>query len=157
MKTKIGILCLLVATAIISIFIFANSLDDVQESYEKSDVVTNAVQSIVNEQNESNWNLSKLIRKSAHLFEFALLGITVTFCLYLIKRCYSKRFYSFGCFYVLAIAVIDEFIQSFSDRTSSVGDVLLDFCGFIIGAVVVLICVAVFRVIAKRKENKCIN
>ncbi|MBO5870163.1 MAG: VanZ family protein [Clostridia bacterium] len=157
MKTKITILFLLFATVIINIFIFANSFDDVQESYEKSDVVTNVVESMVSEQNKVDWNLNKIIRKSAHLFEFALLGITVTLCLYLIKRCYSKRFYGLGCFYVLAIAVLDEFIQSFSDRTSSVRDVLLDFGGFIVGAFILSICVAVFRIISKRKEKKCLN
>ena len=39
-------------------------------------------------------------------------------------------------FYGLFVGVCDEFIQSFSDRTSSVRDVLIDFFGYMTGAVV---------------------
>ena len=154
MKIKIAIYILLALIILINIFIFANSFDTVEQSYEKSDAVTEVIESIVKDNNKE-FNMSKVIRKSAHLFEFALMGLAVTLCLYLVKRCYSKRLYGFGCFYVLAIAVIDEFIQSFSDRTSLVSDVLLDFSGFLIGSILMILCIAVFNAVNK-KRNKTI-
>ncbi len=154
MKIKISILCLLLLTVLITVLIFANSFEDVAKSHEKSNAVTDVVESVVNDQDETVTVLNSQIRKFAHIFEFALLGITVTLCLYLIKRCYSKRFYGFGCFYALAIAVLDEYIQSFSNRTSAVKDILLDFSGFLIGAVLVLIGVRVFLIMRKIKEKR---
>ena len=77
MRIKIAIFALLVLTILINMFIFANSFDDVERSYEKSDVVTDVIESIVKD-DAKEINLSYLVRKSAHLFEFAMLGIVLT-------------------------------------------------------------------------------
>lgn len=154
MKIKVSILCLLILTLLINTVIFAYSFDDVSKSNEKSGAVTDVVDSVVNDEDGTMHVLNGHVRKIAHLIEFALLGITVALCLYLIKRHYSKRFYGLGCFYALSVAVLDEYIQSFSDRTSSVNDVLLDFCGFVIGAIAISIGIRVFLIVRKIRQKK---
>ena len=154
MKSKIIILCLIVSVLIINTLIFLNSFDDVVASQEKSDAISGVVESVVSGKSDNEWQFDVFVRKFAHVFEFSLLGIVLTSCLYLVKQCYSKRFYGFGCFYVLAVAVLDEYIQSFSNRTSSVNDILLDFSGFLIGAVLVFVGIFVFKVVRKTKENR---
>ena len=80
--------------------------------------------------------LHVLVRKGAHLFEYAMLGSF----LYLLFKCFKQREYNcwiYALFLVLLCATIDEFFQSFVGRTSSVRDVLIDFSGAIIGLSVI--------------------
>ena len=82
----------------------------------------------------SEVQVSFIVRKGAHLAEFFLLGFLVMYAVAEVKKKLPSMV-GFGYFYVLLVAVTDEFIQSFSDRTSSVKDVLIDFTGAFIGFV----------------------
>ncbi|MHB1153395.1 MAG: VanZ family protein [Eubacteriales bacterium] len=75
------------------------------------------------------------IRKSAHFTEFFILGVVITVIHIIIK----KTRITTVLFILLSIAVIDEFIQSFSDRTANVKDIILDYCGAILGFITVII------------------
>lgn len=78
--------------------------------------------------------LSYLVRKAAHFIEYLILGIL----LYFIFRAVNISVINQGVyalFVVLLCAVLDEYFQSFLDRTSSVSDVLLDFCGGMVGII----------------------
>ena len=80
--------------------------------------------------------LHVLVRKGAHLFEYAMLGSL----LYLLFKCFKQREYNcwiYALFLVLLCATMDEFFQSFVGRTSSVRDVLIDFSGGILGISVI--------------------
>lgn len=80
--------------------------------------------------------LHVVVRKGAHLFEYAMLGSL----LYLLFKCFKQREHNcwiYALFLVLLCATIDEFFQSFVGRTSSVRDVLIDFSGGIIGMCVI--------------------
>ncbi|WP_235068962.1 VanZ family protein [Turicibacter sp. TJ11] len=80
--------------------------------------------------------LHVLVRKGAHLFEYAMLGTL----LYLLFKCFKQREHNcwiYALFLVLLCATMDEFFQSFVGRTSSVRDVLIDFSGAIIGMSVI--------------------
>ena len=80
--------------------------------------------------------LHVVVRKGAHLFEYAILGSL----LYLLFKCFKQREHNcwiYALFLVLLCATIDEFFQSFVGRTSSVRDVLIDFSGGIIGMCVI--------------------
>lgn len=87
-------------------------------------------------------------RKLAHLIEFFVLGVLTFTNVNIIFKTYHKSFYGYGLFFVLSVAVTDEFIQIFSGRTSSVKDILIDFFGAVIG----LITVAVFTHFRKNKS-----
>ena len=63
--------------------------------------------------------------------EFAVLGLLVACLMFQLEFPMARLGY--GLFYVLAVAVTDEFIQIFTGRTSSVKDILIDFFGALLG------------------------
>ena len=90
-----------------------------------------------------------LIRKTAHFAEFAALGLCVGGFTVNLGRLQGRRYISLPMLMTLGVAVMDEFIQIFSNRGSMVGDIVLDYCGGLTGlAVIAVIC----RLI-KRKEG----
>ena len=76
--------------------------------------------------------ISLLIRKLAHFIEYFILAILV-FLLLRDSTVKTKDIVVYVLFFVLCIAVSDEFIQSFVGRGSNVRDVVIDFSGGIIG------------------------
>lgn len=151
MNKKIIIFLLL--TVLMTGFIFSNSLKNSEQSNQASGVIENFVKPIIDDIfGEDVINVNYVVRKGAHLTEFFALG----FCVFnLIIACKKKSYIGYGLFYVLMVAVSDEYIQSFSDRTSSVKDVLIDFTGAIIGFSV---CILVLWIHYKaKKAQKGIN
>jgi len=99
-----------------------------------------------------------LVRKLAHIAEFAALGFFLTFCL----RVYTKRLIAFCAWpllFGLFIAVCDEFLQRFvPGRSSSIKDIFIDFIG-VCGGTGVAICIVfavsfVLWLLWGRKHNK---
>lgn len=128
---KYGVLIGIVVA--ITVFIFSNSIRSYDASRNTSDAVSEII--LPNEY-ATNEAISLLIRKIAHLVEYAALGCAVMLVVLAFRNDAGKMLYGTGLFYVLAVAVIDEHIQSFSDRTSSTGDIILDFGGALIGFLV---------------------
>ena len=134
---------------LLTIFIFLNSGRNYTASHDSSQQITSI---IVSDTKMPAETVEILVRKSAHLLEFALLGAAV---LCLTKEIFKTRGINnlaFAYFYVLAVAVVDEHIQSFSDRTSSTHDILLDFVGALIGFSVVWLVMKIYKVI--KRQNK---
>ena len=79
-----------------------------------------------------------VVRKLAHVAEFALLGFLFTFCL----RVYTKRLIAFSAWpllFGLFIAVCDEFLQKFiPGRSSQIRDIFIDFIGVCGGTAVAI-------------------
>ncbi len=144
-QKKLFFLFLISFVFIITVFIFANSLSDYETSHSSSSNITEIISSTTSD----NKNIEFIVRKTAHLAEFALLGIAVM----LLLTYWKKQYYGGACFYVLAIAVIDEHIQSFSGRTSFTGDIILDFVGAILGFLMV-VTIKLFASLIKRKINR---
>jgi len=99
--------------------------------------------------------LNLFIRKNAHVFLYLVLAILVSNALlnYNLKGKYALVYIMFIC---LLYAVLDEFHQSFTmGRSSLVRDVLIDFCGSLIGiAIFYFIYYKVFlRIMWKRKTS----
>jgi len=99
-----------------------------------------------------------LIRKSAHFLEYAVLGaeLTVLFILDLIKKKNTVlisfwKMYVNNAFIGLSVAMIDESIQHFSGRYSSVFDVWLDLVGASFAIIVIL---AIFRSVFKHNTSQ---
>jgi len=131
----------------ITAMIFWNSLQNAQASNELSDGVLTVVKPILSKLVGDSEDLMDLIvRKAAHFVEFAALGL----CLGGLSDGFHTRFWRdslvfFPLFTVLSVAVTDEFIQSFSDRTSAVKDVILDFGGGAFGLAVMVLALAVLQ------------
>lgn len=135
--------CLLIIsllTLLIVGFIFSNSLKSGEESNTQSAPLVNWVESIFDPYDKiptSTFNY--LVRKAAHITEFSLLGLSLGGLMCCVYRLRGRWHIAAVLFGGLATAVADEFIQSFTGRTSSVTDVLIDFVGVVIGMGIVLL------------------
>ena len=118
---------------VITLLIFSNSFADVAKSHQSSSAI---VEAIAPSQTVNDGEIELTIRKAAHLVEFAALGMAVAVLVVRIKKEINKSFWGVSLFYVLAVAVTDEHIQSYCDRNSTTSDILLDFCGALIGIVI---------------------
>ena len=137
-KTK-QIAVLIALVVLVTAFIFSNSMRNSVQSNEASDKVLGILAFVTDFFDklfgEADWNY--IIRKGAHLTEFGALGILVSALVFKVKVHFEKHLMGYGLFYVLLVAVTDEFIQSFSDRTSSVKDVFIDFAGALLGIIII--------------------
>ena len=80
-------------------------------------------------------NLSFLIRKAAHMFEFFILGLLV-FNMYKKNFIISKA-YLLTLIHGIMVASLDEFIQTFSEgRAGLWSDVLIDTLGVLISLLI---------------------
>jgi len=139
--------------------IFGFSLQDSNKSWEESDVVASgleAVEPVVGELHEkvtgnpmSNYDFRAFIRKSAHFAEFILLGGILMLLTLFIERG-VRRLIFMPLFISLLVAVIDEFIQSFMDRTSAVKDIILDFSGAFTGILLIVLAWFIIRRVRAR-------
>ena len=81
-----------------------------------------------------------IVRKSAHVIEFLILAVLISMVFTLSGK--RIKFYLYNIlFFCLTTAVIDEFIQTFvTGRSGDVTDIVIDFCGAIIGVIIVALC-----------------
>ena len=140
------------------LFIWSNSFDGAAKSTEKSDRVIEKVEPIINpNQTMSHDSVSFIVRKSAHFLEFALLGFLcesfyLSFCGYSPSR--VRIFMLFVPLYTFAVALADEMIQSFNDRTNSFTDVLIDFSGSVFGIVLSFVLALIISAVVKKVGEK---
>ena len=160
-KIDIAIYAVLILAIIITLgFIFGNSLKGPTESGAQSDAVVEMVKPIIDpDDHMSKDDISHLVRKSAHFIEYFILGIECALLAYYAKRKFTIPFAIYGAAFCLLVADIDEYIQSFTDRGSSVSDVLLDLCGSVVGiaigfALSYLIHALVKKAKKAKKENE---
>ncbi len=131
-KTWIGRVLSTALTILLVIFIFSNSLASGSQSSGHSGRLTALLNTVL-----SSLGLPGLtehvVRKLAHFGEFALLGLSATWCL----RTYTEKYLrhlSLPLLFGLLTAGIDETLQLFSSgRSSSVVDVWIDFGGVCAG------------------------
>ncbi len=110
-------------------FIFIQSAMPPEKSEEESDKVGEIVGEIIPPETKPGEFVQINLRKIAHFVEFALLGLELALYLSLFshKKVFMMASYPLGLF----IAFLDETVQIFSGRGSSVSDVWLDFLGFL--------------------------
>ena len=141
MDRQKGWLCLLLAlTLLVTAYIFGNSLKDGEESHESSDKVVEIVEPVVKpitEKLPGDKGLSFWVRKAAHVIEFFALGLCAMALGLAVRKQFGVPCLGYILFYVLLTAVTDEFIQSFTGRTSSVKDVFIDLGGAVLGIALV--------------------
>lgn len=142
----------LVLTLLVSGFIFHNSLQSPDESNARSDKITGVAESIIDfvfgEDNDIDTNY--IVRKTAHFIEFFVLGICFAGLCMVVKFYYGKDWMPYSFFSVLLVAVMDEYIQSFTGRTSSVSDVWIDLAGALCG---IFAAIVLRRVYVSAKEK----
>lgn len=147
---KKGILiALALIVLLVTSFIIANSLEGLEQSRDASNAVSDA---ILPQEYAQSKDARRLVRKAAHLVEYAALGVAVMLLTKEISVDFEKKCYGTALFYVLAVAVADEHIQRFSDRTSSTGDIILDFCGAVVGFLAAWLVMKLYAAIRKKKH-----
>lgn len=143
------LLCCLVAGCIL--FIFSNSAAPGPASSGQSHQVAILVSG--NNSLPAGSRLEEILRKLAHLAEYALLGFLSILCLRTFTP-YLSRHFVWPCLLGLAVAAIDEAIQiNTPGRTALVTDVLLDFCGVMLGTLIAAGLLAILRRIRGRRAK----
>ena len=139
MRRKCLALILALLTVAVTGYIFSNSAKDAESSHAQSDTVLEFVKPILQpvfpqaENADSEKDLAYYVRKAAHFTEFAVLGFCSGFFTAVISERKKARFFGAAAVYGLGVACCDEWIQTFTDRTSSWKDVVLDFSGVLFG------------------------
>lgn len=115
------------------IFIFHNSLQPGVVSEVRSEETTGFLRKILGFIMARFLEDDHYVRKLAHVFEFAVFG-AVTMINMKVYGIMVKARYYFGLMLGLLVAIIDETIQLFvPGRAGMVMDVIIDFCGFMLG------------------------
>ena len=142
-----------ILTLLVVCFIFRNSLKNIAQSREQSGQIVEILEPILAPVfDNSEEKMEMFIRKAAHFVEFAALG----FCLGgfadgLCSRFWKRVMLFLPLFFMLAVAVTDELLQSFNDRGSMVIDVVLDFCGGLAGLAALCVLFELIRVGMKKR------
>ena len=146
-KIIISAVLVLMCTA----FIFSNSIKDIETSRSDSDIIVNIVEEmVIKVKNNNDFNLDYIVRKSAHFFEFGVLGIVTVF-MWLQTNTKHKIMLLLVYSYVTMVAFVDELIQKFTDRGSQLLDVGIDIVGAYAGITVVLL---IYYVYTRMKLHK---
>ena len=139
-KLKIIISILILLTVV---FIWGHSFMTPEMSTEESSFVKEIVEAVVQSvsNNEAFTIPEIVIRKSAHFFEYAILGLELVILIVINRSLQSnddkKRglikkllsLYPTAFVFSLLVGSVDETIQYFTGRYSSIWDVLLDLTG----------------------------
>ena len=138
------------------ILVWGQSCINKNDSETASDVLVNIIKPLEeikpNEIHTAEYNYyNHLIRKSAHVLEFAIVGTELALIILMFSRKKRNTIVVFvnALMSGMLIGLIDETIQIFSDRGSQVSDVWFDVIGIGIGAGVVSI-----RYFIKKRQRK---
>jgi VanZ family protein len=143
---RIILLILIILTLIV---IWGHSCMPRAQSTEESSFVKELLDSMVQtvSGNQSFAIPEVVIRKSAHLLEYAFLGLELAVFFLLNNK--GKIRFALPFISALVVASIDETIQYFSGRYSSIFDVALD----MVGASIAIGLIFLIRKIFKRKKS----
>ena len=119
-------------------FIWGNSIGSAPKSQSESRRVLEYVKPILEPVVGADNVTDHLVRKIAHFAEFGALGCELAALLVVRRRAHLQGVAN--CLFAgLSVAVIDETMQTFSNRGSQVQDVLLDFGGVCAGIAFILL------------------
>lgn len=142
MKIKSYKICSVLPLLLCILSIWGNSLQNAESSGARSGRVTEIVNEVLDPKEPIT---EHTVRKSAHLFEFAVEGM----CVVLVLWAYGAlRWANAGnaCLVGVLTALTDELIQlRSSGRAASVADVWIDLAGFVAGAIFFVALRAILR------------
>ena len=111
-------------------FIWGHSCLSREASGNESDAVRELLEGIIGTEGAFARFVGIYIRKIAHFTEFAVLGVEMTLLTYLTTKSGIRELGGCVAFGPI-VAVIDETIQIFSGRGSSLFDIMIDTCGYL--------------------------
>lgn len=152
-RKRIGTVLLLLAILAALAFIWGNSLESAVESSLKSGRVRELIEPLLELLVGQGNVTDRMVRKLAHLTEFAVLGALL---LLLTAAAFRVRLQSvLNCqFFLLLAALTDETIQLFTGRGSQVRDVWLDFAGGTAGLLAMLLLLWLLRCLFRPRHRR---
>lgn len=144
-------------------FTFYQSMLPPEQSSEVSDSVSDAIEPIIPSDTPTGSYVHTNLRKIAHFVEFAALGLEVALFVILFLPTWGASVRSRLTFilhsYLVApiTALLDETIQIFTNRGSSVSDVWLDTAGFVSFATLVYLIYLAVVFIRRRRTGVSIT
>lgn len=142
-------------TALWFVVILSFSLQTSETSTASSDVfvgkgieIANAVGNIASKKTVdiSIFDMTIVVRKLAHIFNFTILGFWYTFLGYTIEKNSVLVVSMISCICGIASAVTDEFFQYFvPGRCAQITDIYLDFFGIVCGVGLFVLCVLILK------------
>ena len=129
---------LIIAIILTLIFIWGNSLFDKEDSAEISGIVKDIIEPFLELFTGKGNVTDHLVRKLAHFCEYALLGFELCW-FFSFERRARFSIYLIALSHGMFTAMIDETIQIFAQRGSSLVDVWLDSSGAATGAIVIFL------------------
>ena len=152
-RKRIGTVLLLLAILAALALIWGNSLESAVESSLKSGRVRELIEPLLELLVGQGNVTDRMVRKLAHLTEFAVLGALL---LLLTAAAFRVRLQSvLNCqFFLLLAALTDETIQLFTGRGSQVRDVWLDFAGGTAGLLAMLLLLWLLRCLFRPRDRR---
>ena len=147
-------------------FIFSNSLQNGEESGNQSHAVTEVINGVTESLGIEQPISESFIRTSAHFGEFAVLGLLLSADLLCLGFVFEKNRLGYRILYFsslipicFSVALLDEFIQKFSDgRAAQWEDVGIDTLGGFVSILTFAVIFIISCAIAKNiKKNKAQN
>lgn len=149
------ILLSLAASIAVLCFIYGNSMEDGETSGSRSEVIAQEIKPILDpEDRVSESAFHTFTRKMAHWTEFCALGVCLGGLACAIRRKRGHASVFMPLFFTLLAAVADEYLQSFTGRTSMVRDVLIDFGGALVGVLLIHAVVVLLSHILRGRKSK---
>ena len=128
-------------------FVLYNSMQSGEESHARSEKVADLLRPILDPMGRmKNSEYHIFVRKLAHIFEYTVLGMCIGGMFIVLRILTGKRFCFLPIITAVAIAVLDEYVQSFHGRSGRVKDVLFDSVGALVG----LFCVALVEYLIRK-------
>lgn len=153
-KKIIYITAIFLILASTAIFIFSNSMLSGEDSNQKSGVIVELIRPIIDPDGRmATYEIQYIVRKTAHFMEFFVFGASLTAISFLIGKKIFTPWIFMPMFLTLAAAVADEYVQSFTGRTSLVSDIVIDFSGGISGILIAVVIYALIMAINKKKQK----
>ena len=146
-KCHLIILCLAINLA----FIFIQSAKPPEQSAETSDKVREIVGEVIPPETKPGAFIQLNLRKIAHFVEFASLGLLSS--VYVVFLGIEKKKVALSFAFSPLTPLLDETLQIFSGRTSSVKDVWIDTLGFFTAAIIFYTVYALTKIIIKKVNN----
>lgn len=138
MHNKRTMTLLFLLSLLITAFIWHNSFQPRDVSSAHSGLIMQMLRPLLDPQGRIPEEIfHKWVRKAAHFIEFAALGLSVGGWCACLGETHRRRYCALPVLIVLSVAVLDEYIQFFSDRGSMATDVILDFLGAMTGLALV--------------------
>lgn len=151
---------IVIPVLIVIAFIWSNSLDPPSASYEKSNLFMKQISQILSDvlspDNKFLIFFQSHVRKIAHFLEYALLGNVISISMFVLGMKKVRHFYYAFSFSVIA-AVVDEYIQIYTHRGSSVRDIIIDCSGFACGFTIISLIYLIGIIVKKDKKNKKVS